>query len=161
MTLRQSILPVGDRMIPSGDGVDLVVAGAVSGTTNTEITMSTQTLDEHVTQSRTAPVDLKLEIVVIPVADVDRSKRFYEGLGWRLDADFAHGDEWRLGQMTPPGSPCSVLFRKGFTAAAPGSAQGTFLVVDDLAAARTQMIGRGVDVGEVFHFEHDLLNARN
>jgi len=70
--------------------------------------------------------DLKLEVVVIPVADVDRAKRFYGGLGWRLDADFANKD-WRLVQMTPPGSTCSVMFGKGFTTAAPGSVQGTFL----------------------------------
>ena len=79
--------------------------------------------------------DLKLEVVVIPVADVDRAKRFYGGLGWRLDADFANKD-WRLVQMTPPGSTCSVMFGKGFTTAAPGSVQGTFLVVDDLDATR-------------------------
>jgi len=123
--------------------------------------MSTQTIHEEITQGRTAATtDLKLEVVVIPVSDVDRAKRFYEGLGWRLDADFASGDDWRLVQMTPPGSPCSLMFGKGFTPAAPGSAQGTFLVVDDLDAARTQLIGRGAEVSEVFHFEGDLLNAR-
>ena len=76
-----------------------------------------------------ATVDLKLEVVVIPVSDVDRAKRFYESLGWRLDADFANGDDWRVVQMTPPGSPCSIIFGKGLTTAAPGSVQGTFLVV--------------------------------
>ena len=105
--------------------------------------MSTQTVNEDVTQSRTgATVDLKLEVVVIPVADVDRAKRFYTGLGWREDGDFASGDDWRLVQLTPPGSPCSVMFGKGFTAAAPGSVQGTFLVVDDVEAARAQLIAR-------------------
>ena len=95
--------------------------------------MSTQTIHEDATHIRTAATtDLKLEVVVIPVSDVDRAKRFYESLGWRLDADFASGDDWRLVQMTPPGSPCSVMFGKGFTPAAPGSVQGTFLVVDDL-----------------------------
>ena len=99
--------------------------------------MSTQTIHEDATHIRTAATtDLKLEVVVIPVSDVDRAKRFYESLGWRLDADFANGDDWRLVQMTPPGSPCSVMFGKGFTPAAPGSVQGTFLVVDDLEAAR-------------------------
>jgi catechol 2,3-dioxygenase-like lactoylglutathione lyase family enzyme len=123
--------------------------------------MSTQTIHEDATHIGTpTTTDLKLEVVVIPVSDVDRAKRFYEGLGWRLDADFASGDDWRLVQMTPPGSPCSVMFGKGFTPAAPGSAQGTFLVVDDLDAARTQLIGRGAEVSEVFHFEGDLLNAR-
>jgi len=123
--------------------------------------MSTQTVNEKGTELRTAAaVDLKLEVVVIPVADADRSKRFYEGIGWRLDADFASGDNWRLVQMTPPGSPCSVMFGKGFTSAEPGTVQGTFLVVDDLEAARTQLIRRGVEVSEVFHFQGDLLNAR-
>jgi catechol 2,3-dioxygenase-like lactoylglutathione lyase family enzyme len=122
--------------------------------------MSTQTIQEDATQSRTAvTTDLKLEVVVIPVSDVDRAKRFYESLGWRLDADFASGDDWRLVQMTPPGSPCSVMFGKGFTTAAPGSVQGTFLVVDDLQAARAQLIGHGVDVSDVFHFDRSLLRA--
>ena len=103
--------------------------------------------------------DLKLEVVAIPVSDVDRAKRFYESLGWRLDADFARGDDWRLVQMTPPGSPCSVMFGKGFTPAAPGSVQGTFLVVDDLEAARAQLTGQGVEVSDVFHFRDNLLTV--
>ena len=120
--------------------------------------MSTQTINEEATQTRTAAaVDHKLEVVVIPVADVDRAKRFYEGLGWRVDADFANGDDWRLVQLTPPGSPCSVMFGKGFTKATPGSVQGTFLVVDNLETARAELVGRGVEVSEVFHFEGDLL----
>ena len=121
---------------------------------------NTQTM--HAPDARTAPgatVDLKMEVVVIPVADVERAKRFYEALGWRLDADFAYRDEWRLVQLTPPGSPCSIMIGKGFTPAAPGSVQGTFLVVDDLEAARVALIGRGVEVSETFHFESDLLNA--
>jgi catechol 2,3-dioxygenase-like lactoylglutathione lyase family enzyme len=122
--------------------------------------MSTQTIHEDATHNRSATTtDLKLEVVVIPVSDVDRAKRFYESLGWRLDADFASGDDWRLVQMTPPGSPCSVMFGKGFTPAVPGSAQGTFLVVADLEAARAQLIGQGVQVSDVFHFDGDLLNA--
>ena len=123
---------------------------------------STQTMNEPVSgMAPTTTVDQKVEVVVIPVADVDRAKRFYEGLGWRLDADFAYADEWRLVQLTPPGSPCSIMIGKGFTPAAPGSVQGTFLVVDDLEAARAQLIRRGVDVSEVFHFQSDLLNARS
>ena len=123
---------------------------------------STQMSNERDTQGQGArTVDTKLEVVVIPVSDVDRAKRFYESLGWRLDADFASGDDWRLVQMTPPGSPCSVMFGKGFTSAAPGSVQGTFLVVDDLEAARAKLTGHGVEVSEVFHFEGDLLNARS
>jgi catechol 2,3-dioxygenase-like lactoylglutathione lyase family enzyme len=124
--------------------------------------MSTQTINADTTHvPAIAPVDLKVEVIAIPVADVDRAKRFYEGLGWRLDADFASGDDWRLVQLTPPGSPCSIMIGKGFTPATPGSVQGTFLVVDDLEAARALLIGRGVDVSEVFHFQGDLLNARS
>jgi catechol 2,3-dioxygenase-like lactoylglutathione lyase family enzyme len=124
----------------------------------TEVTMSsTQTSNEHATQiPSAATVDLKLEVVVLPVSDVDRAKRFYQSLGWRLDADFAAGEDWRAVQITPPGSPCSIIFGKGFTAAVPGSVQGTFLVVDDVAAARAELIGHGVDVSEVFHFEGPL-----
>lgn len=95
-------------------------------------------------------VDMKLEVVVIPVSDADRAKRFYGGLGWRLDADFAAGD-WRVIQFTPPGSPCSVIFGRNVTAAAPGSAQGLYLIVSDLEAARADLLARGVAVGEVFH----------
>jgi catechol 2,3-dioxygenase-like lactoylglutathione lyase family enzyme len=96
-------------------------------------------------------VDLKLEIVVIPVSDVDRAKRFYGDLGWRLDADYAAGDDFRVIQFTPPGSGCSVIFGKNVTAAAPGSAQGLYLIVSDVEAARTELLGRGVEISEVFH----------
>src|SRR5712671_7759726 len=89
-------------------------------------------------------VDMKFEIVVIPVSDVDRAKRFYGGLGWRLDADFAAGDDFRVIQFTPPGSGGSVIFGKNVTAAAPGSAQGLYLVVSDIEAARNQLLGLGV-----------------
>jgi len=95
-------------------------------------------------------VDMKLEVVVIPVSDVDRAKRFYGGLGWRLDADFAAGD-WRVIQFTPPGSPCSVIFGRNVTAAPPGSAQGLYLIVSDIDAARADLLARGVAVGELFH----------
>jgi catechol 2,3-dioxygenase-like lactoylglutathione lyase family enzyme len=115
---------------------------------------TTQTSNERATQIPTAAtVETKLEVVILPVSDVERAKRFYMSLGWRLDADFTTGDNWRAVQLTPPGSPCSVIFGKGFTAAVPGSLQGTFLVVDDVKAARAELIGRGVDVSEVFHFE--------
>ena len=118
---------------------------------------STQMSNEHATQIPTAAtVDLKLEVVVIPVSDVDRAKRFYESLGWRLDADFAAGDDWRVVQLTPPGSPSSIMFGKGITTAVPGSVQGTFLVVDDIQAARAGLIGHGVDLSEVFHFKGGL-----
>ena len=96
-------------------------------------------------------IDLKLEIVVIPVADVDRAKEFYTRLGWRLDADYASGDDYRVIQFTPPGSDASVIFGKNVTAAAPGSAQGLYLVVSDVAAARAQLLARGVAISDVFH----------
>ncbi len=96
-------------------------------------------------------VDLKLEIVVIPVSDVDRAKQFYAGLGWRLDADFASGNDYRVIQFTPPGSGCSVIFGKNVTAAAPGSAQGLYLIVSDVAAARAQLLSHGVAISDVFH----------
>jgi catechol 2,3-dioxygenase-like lactoylglutathione lyase family enzyme len=96
-------------------------------------------------------LDMKLEVVVIPVADVDRAKRFYGGLGWRLDADFVVGDEFRVVQFTPPGSPCSTHFGKGLTSAVPGSARGLYLVVSDIEAARAELVALGVDVSEIFH----------
>ena len=100
---------------------------------------------------RARKLDMKLEVVVIPVSNVDRAKRFYDALGWRLDADFAAGDDFRVIQFTPPGSPCSVIFGKNVTAAAPGSAQGLYLIVSDIEAARKELLGRGVEIGEVFH----------
>jgi catechol 2,3-dioxygenase-like lactoylglutathione lyase family enzyme len=112
---------------------------------------------ERATQtSAAASVDMKLEVVVIPVSDVDRSKRFYQGLGWRLDADFSKGSDWRVIQLTPPGSPCSIIFGKGITTAVPGSVQGLFLIVSDIAAARAELIRHDVDVSEVFHFDGGL-----
>jgi catechol 2,3-dioxygenase-like lactoylglutathione lyase family enzyme len=118
---------------------------------------SIATSDEGVAASPTAGmVDLKLEVIIIPVSDVDRAKRFYASLGCRLDADFANDDGWRVVQATPPGSPCSILFGKGITTAEPGSVQGSFLVVDDVRAARARLAERGVDVSEVFHFDGGL-----
>jgi catechol 2,3-dioxygenase-like lactoylglutathione lyase family enzyme len=94
---------------------------------------------------------MKLEVVVIPVSDVERAKRFYSGLGWRLDADFVVGDTFRGVQFTPPGSQCSIHFGKGITSSVPGSASGLYLVVSDIEAARAELIGRGVNVNEIFH----------
>jgi catechol 2,3-dioxygenase-like lactoylglutathione lyase family enzyme len=105
---------------------------------------------------RAAQVDMKLEVVVVPVSDVERAKRFYLGMGWRLDADFADGDNWRVVQVTPPGSACSFFFGKGLTNAAPGSVQGLLLMVDDIDAARAELIGHDVDVSGAFHFEGGL-----
>jgi len=112
----------------------------------------TQVLSETATQTaRSQVVDMKLEVIVIPVADVDRAKSFYNGLGWRLDADFIAGDHWRVVQFTPPGSGCSVIFGKNVTAATPGSAQGLYLIVSDIKAARDELLRRGVEVSKVFH----------
>jgi catechol 2,3-dioxygenase-like lactoylglutathione lyase family enzyme len=104
----------------------------------------------------TRAVDMKLEVIVIPVSDVDRAKRFYGGLGWRLDADFAAADDFRVIQFTPPGSPSSVIFGKNVTAATPGSAQGLYLIVSDIETARDMLRSRGVEVGEVFHGAGDV-----
>src|SRR5262245_44343013 len=113
---------------------------------------STQMHSETASETSKAPaVDMKLEVVVIPVADVERAKTFYAGLGWRLDADFVVGDAFRVVQFTPPGSPTSIHFGKGLTSAVPGTAQGFFLVVSDIVAARAELIGRGATVSEIFH----------
>jgi len=96
-------------------------------------------------------VDMKLEVVVIPVSDVDRAKRFYGSLGWRLDADFVTGDDFRVVQFTPRGSGSSIIFGKNVTSAQPGSAQGLHLIVSDIGAAREELVGRGVEMSEVFH----------
>jgi catechol 2,3-dioxygenase-like lactoylglutathione lyase family enzyme len=97
------------------------------------------------------PIDMKLEVVVIPVSDVDCAKRFYSNLGWKLDADFVVGEGFRVVQFTPTGSWCSIHFGKGITSAPPGSARGLYLVVSDIEAARAELVTNGVEVGEVFH----------
>ena len=103
------------------------------------------------TNTNAMRVDMKLEVVLIPVSDVDRAKEFYAKLGWRLDADFTAGDDWRGVQFTPTGSGCSVIFGKNVTTAAPGSAQGLYLAVSDIETTRNELLRRGVEVGEVFH----------
>ena len=113
---------------------------------------STQLSNEHTTQIASAGiVDTKLEAVVIPVSDVDRSKRFYGSLGWRLDADFAFDNGFRVVQFTPPGSGCSVQFGTNITSAAAGSAQGLYLIVAEIEAARDELLARGAEISEVFH----------
>jgi len=113
---------------------------------------SSQRSDKTATEQPGArTVDMKLEVVVIPVSDVDRAKRFYERLGWRLDADFVNGPDFRVVQFTPPGSPTSVHFGIGLTSAAPGSAQRLYLVVSDIVAARAELIERGIEVSAVTH----------
>jgi catechol 2,3-dioxygenase-like lactoylglutathione lyase family enzyme len=101
--------------------------------------------------NKTATTAMKLEVVVIPVSDVDRAKAFYARLGWRLDADFTDSKDWRVIQFTPPGSGTSVIFGSNVTPAAPGSAQGLYLVVSDIEAARKELRDRGVEVSDVFH----------
>ena len=98
-----------------------------------------------------AKVDLKFEIVVIPVADVDRAKEFYANLGWRLDIDAGNGNDYRIVQLTPPGSACSIIFGQNVTAAAPGSAQGLYLIVSDINAARKELADLGVKISDAFH----------
>lgn len=96
-------------------------------------------------------MDMKLEVVVVPVSDAERAKRFYQSLGWRLDADFAGEGGFRVVQLTPPGSSCSLIFGTGVTSAVPGSADGLQLVVTDIDAARAEVAACGVDVSDVFH----------
>jgi catechol 2,3-dioxygenase-like lactoylglutathione lyase family enzyme len=96
-------------------------------------------------------VDMKLEVIVVPVADVDRAKAFYARLGWRLDIDLATNDRFRVVHFTPPGSDCSVLFGTGISAQEPGSVKGLHLIVSDVEAARADLVERGIDVSEVFH----------
>jgi catechol 2,3-dioxygenase-like lactoylglutathione lyase family enzyme len=115
-------------------------------------------------------IDMKLEVVVIPVSDVDRAKRFYSGLGWRLDLDYTARDDYRVIQFTPPGSGCSIIFGRSVTAAAPGSAKGLHLIVSDILVAREEMLRRGIAISEPFHdaggiFHHasarDLISGPN
>ena len=126
---------------------------------------STQLNDGATRANGAATMDMKLEVVLLPVADVDRAKQFYQGLGWRLDADFPVGDDFRVVQLTPPGSDAAIIFGDGVTSAAPGSVDGLQLVVSDIEAARAELAGRGVDISEVFHdaggvFHHAGTEAR-
>ena len=110
-------------------------------------------------------MDMKLEIVVVPVSDIDQAKSFYQSMGWRLDADFLGEGGFRVVQLTPPGSACSIIFGSGITSAAPGSADGLQLVVTDVEGARAELVDCGVDVSEVFHdaggvFHHSGTEAR-
>jgi len=111
------------------------------------------------TASSVPTVDMKFEIVVIPVSDVDRAKEFYTRLGWRLDADYDNGNDFRVIQFTPPGSGCSVIFGKNVTGAAPGSVQGLYLIVSDIEAARGNLLRRGVQISEVFHGAADAYSG--
>jgi catechol 2,3-dioxygenase-like lactoylglutathione lyase family enzyme len=138
----------------------------MSLTNHLEVTMSTAELSSQ-TPSQTpeqAKVTMKLEVVLVPVTDVDRAKQFYASLGWRLDADFAISESFRIVQFTPPGSECAIIFGTGLTAAQPGSLEGLQLTVYDIEAARDELVNRGVNV-EMFHdaggiFHHAGLEGR-
>jgi catechol 2,3-dioxygenase-like lactoylglutathione lyase family enzyme len=110
------------------------------------------------TKSEGRALDLKLEVVVLPVSDADRAKQYYADLGWRLDADLSTSDSFRVIQFTPPGSHCSIIFGKGITTAKPGSTQDLMLVVDDIELARAQLVERGATVSEVFHDEGGIFH---
>jgi len=114
-------------------------------------TLSQPRINEAIAGANAGAVDLKLEAFVIPVADVDCAKKFYTKLGWRLDADFPFDNGFRVVQLTPPGSGCSIQFGTKITSAAPGSARGLYLVVSDISAARNELIARGAEVSEIFH----------
>jgi catechol 2,3-dioxygenase-like lactoylglutathione lyase family enzyme len=107
--------------------------------------------DAAAEEFRPAAVPLRLEVVILPVADVDRAKRFYRRLGWRFDGEVVSGDDYHLVQMTPPGSTASIIFGKGVSSDQPGSIDSLLLAVDDINAARDELLSRGVEVSEVFH----------
>ena len=115
--------------------------------------------NDAASQTNVATIDMKFEIVVIPVSDVDHAKEFYARLGWRLDADYDDGKDYRVIQFTPPGSGCSVIFGKNVTGAAPGSAQGLYLIVDYIEAARKNLLRHGVEISEVFHGAADAYSG--
>src|ERR1700722_8435666 len=123
---------------------------------------STQVQSDAATKTApTQPPEMRIEVVVIPVSDVDRAKRFYAALGWRLDLDAAPNDQYRVIQFTPPGSSCAIIFGRGITTAAPGSAQGVHLVVSDIVAVRNQLLARGVEVSEPFYDSGGLFHHAN
>jgi catechol 2,3-dioxygenase-like lactoylglutathione lyase family enzyme len=114
--------------------------------------MSTEVRNEaSILSPEAVPLDMRIEVVVVPVSDVDRAKHFYQSLGWRLDADYIAGDDFRVVQLTPPGSACSIIVGTGVTSATPGSVESLLLVVEDVEVVRDELIARGVDVSEVFH----------
>jgi catechol 2,3-dioxygenase-like lactoylglutathione lyase family enzyme len=145
----------------SGDGGLLggVMVEAMA-TQPTEVQMSsTDVRSESATQSpSTTVVEMKLEVVVVPVSDVDRAKEFYQKLGWRFDGDFPVSDDFRVVQMTPTGSACSIIFGAGITTTEPGSLQDLMLVVYDIEAARADLVDRGIEVSEIFHDEGGLFH---
>jgi catechol 2,3-dioxygenase-like lactoylglutathione lyase family enzyme len=132
----------------TSEGQLVAGVGVSGGTVEQDVAILEAALREPAV---THKIDMKLEVVVIPVADADRAKRFYGELGWRLDIDYAAGNEYRVIQFTPPGSGCSIIFGKNVTKAAPGSARGLHLIVSDIHAARQELLRRGIEVSEPFH----------
>jgi catechol 2,3-dioxygenase-like lactoylglutathione lyase family enzyme len=118
-----------------------------------EVTMSSTDVRSETSaiSPEAVPVNMKLEVVVVPVSDVDRARRFYQSLGWRLDADYVGGDDFRIVQLTPIGSACSIIIGTGVTSATPGSMESLLLVVDDVEVAVEDLVTRGVEVSDVFH----------
>ena len=135
------------------------MANATSEVQTAATATATATATASASEASVAKVDMKFEIVVIPVSDVDRAKEFYSRLGWRLDADFDNGEDFRVVQFTPPGSGCSVIFGKNVTGAAPGSAHGLYLIVSDIEAACESLLRRGVKIGKVFHGGADVYSG--
>jgi catechol 2,3-dioxygenase-like lactoylglutathione lyase family enzyme len=125
------------------------------------VTEQIQSNNETLSGVNVAKVDYKFEIVVIPVSDVDRAKEFYARLGWRFDIDAGNGGDYRIVQFTPPGSGCSIIFGKNVTDAAPGSVQDLYLIVSDIEAARKDLLGRGVQIGEAFHGDKGVYDGPN
>jgi uncharacterized protein GlcG (DUF336 family)/catechol 2,3-dioxygenase-like lactoylglutathione lyase family enzyme len=155
----QSLFPLmavsGGRYCSMGGGAPLSVEGKLvagvgvsGGTVEQDVEILESSLQEPTAAGN---IDMKLEVVVLPVSDVERSKRFYTDLGWRLDIDYASGDDFRVIQFTPPGSGCSIIFGENVTAATPGSVQGLHLIVSDIQAARQELLHRGIEINALFH----------
>jgi uncharacterized protein GlcG (DUF336 family)/catechol 2,3-dioxygenase-like lactoylglutathione lyase family enzyme len=145
----------GGKYFSMGGGAPLKVDGqliAGVGVSGGTVDQDVEILEAGLSEPAAASIpDMKLEVVVIPVSDVDRAKRFYGGLGWRLDIDYATGDDYRVIQFTPPGSGCSIIFGTNVTTAAPGSTKGLHLIVPDIEATRRDLLRRGVAISELFH----------
>jgi uncharacterized protein GlcG (DUF336 family)/catechol 2,3-dioxygenase-like lactoylglutathione lyase family enzyme len=156
---RQDLFPLmglsGGRFCSMGGGAPLTSEGQLvagvgvsGGTVEQDVAILEAALREPAT---TRKIDMKLEVVVIPVADADRAKHFYGDLGWRLDIDYSAGDNYRAIQFTPPGSGCSIMFGRNVSTAVPGSVKGLHLIVSDIQATREDLLGRGIAVSEPFH----------
>jgi catechol 2,3-dioxygenase-like lactoylglutathione lyase family enzyme len=140
-----------DRCLDGARGSKLKSTTPIESTEVIMTSTDVRTASSTAESAMPGTVDMKLEVVILPVSDSDRAKRFYQKLGWRLDADFPISDDFRVLQFTPTGSQASIIFGTGVSDAAPGSAQRLLLVVQDIEAARADLVARGVDVSEVFH----------